>query len=163
MTIEIELANTQTQHPVDSARLIEAARGVLQGQGIQQGSLSIAVVEDSVIHDLNRRFLQHDNPTDVLSFLLDASPGRVEGEVVVSADTAAERCGSYGWAVQDELVLYVVHGVLHLVGFDDGTTTQRQAMQERETFYLGQLGLTPRYDEAEEDGGKVEHGEETGT
>lgn len=163
MTIEIELANNQTQHPVDSARLIEAARCVLRGQGVQQGSLSIAVVQDSVIHDLNRRFLQHDYPTDVLSFLLDAAPERVEGEVVVSADTAADRCGSYGWSLQDELVLYVVHGVLHLVGYDDGTAAQREAMRERETFYLGQLGLTPRYDEAEEDGVEVEHGEETGT
>ena len=161
--IEIDLNNQQTRHAIDSDRLIDAARRVLHGQGVQQGTLSIAVVEDATIHELNRRYLQHDYPTDVLSFLLDASPGQVVGEVVVSADTAAERCGSYGWTVQDELLLYVVHGVLHLVGFDDGTAAQRAAMRARERFYLGELGLTPRYDDADtEDVEGADDAEEVG-
>ena len=49
----------------------------------------MAVVDDPTIHDLNRRFLDHDEPTDVLSFMLDDEGGRLEGDVIVSADTAA--------------------------------------------------------------------------
>ncbi len=161
--LEIDLNNQQTRHAIDSDRLIEAGRRVLHGQGVRLGSLSIAVVEDATIHELNRRYLQHDYPTDVLSFLLEESPGQVVGEVVVSADTAAERCGEFGWTVHDELLLYVVHGVLHLVGFDDGTAAQRAAMRARERFYLSELGLSPRNDDSDaEEGEGSEDAEEAG-
>ena len=144
--IDIDLSNQQSQYPIDAARLVSAARRVLEGEGVRAGSLSIAVVDDRTIHDLNRRYLQHDYPTDVLSFLLDSRPGQWGGEVVVSADTAAARCGDYGWSLQDELLLYVIHGLLHLAGYDDDAPEPQAAMRRREHHYLGQFGLTPRYD-----------------
>ena len=58
--------------------------------------VSIAVVDDPTIHELNRRFLQHDYPTDVLSFVLEQQDGRLEGEVIVSTDTAVAQAGEYG-------------------------------------------------------------------
>lgn len=149
--VEIELANRQSQHAIDSQRLVAAARLILQEEGIRRGTLSIAVVDDPTIHDLNRQYLQHDYPTDVLSFVLEQRAGFLEGEVVVSADTAATRCEAYGWSLDDELLLYVVHGTLHLAGYDDGTPPERQAMRQREEHYLARFGLDARYDDSGEE------------
>jgi len=135
----IELANRQTQHRVPVKRLTAAARTVLTGEGIQRGTLSIAVVDDKTIRRLNRQYLQHDYATDVLSFLLDAGPQRVEGEVIVSADTAARKAPRYAWPAAHELLLYVIHGTLHLVGYDDTSPAAAQAMRAREQHYLDVL------------------------
>ena len=124
-------------------------RQVLAEEGIQRATISLAVVDDPTIHDLNRRFLQHDYPTDVLSFVLDSGPGYVDGEVIVSADTATAAAARYGWTRDDELLLYVIHGALHLVGYDDQTPAAQQAMRDRERLLLRHFGLVPRYDELE--------------
>ncbi len=130
---------------VELARLRHAAKTVLAGEGIASAELSLAVVDDATSHRLNRQFLSHDYPTDVLSFLLESDAGWLEGEVIVSADTAERVSGEYGWETEDELLLYVVHGVLHLVGYDDHAEPERQRMRRREAYYLRQLGLEPRY------------------
>lgn len=143
--IEIEIADRQSRLAVDRPCLVQAAREILQTHGPASCRVSLAVVDDPAIHQLNRQFLQHDYPTDVLSFLLDRTPELLEGEVVVSADTAATQAARYGWEVADELLLYVVHGVLHLVGFDDQTDAARAAMRAAESTFLERLGRTARW------------------
>ncbi len=142
--IEIELADQQSQLAVDRQRLMRAARAVLLDHGPATCQASIAIVDDPTIRALNRRFLQHDDATDVLSFVLERTPDLLEGEVIVSADTARSQADQYGWTPADELLLYVIHGVLHLVGFDDQTEPARQAMRAAEAAYLQQFGLTAR-------------------
>lgn len=134
--LEIQLANRQRRHPIDAAGLRAAAQQVLQREGITHGTLSIAIVSDRAMRPLNRRYLQHDYATDVLSFLLDSGPGALEGEVIVSADTAASQAAEYGSSFADELLLYVIHGTLHLVGYDDTTPAARKRMQARQQRYL---------------------------
>jgi probable rRNA maturation factor len=134
--IDVELANRQTAHTFQPDRLIAAARTVLAGEGIRCGTLSLVVVDDKTMRRLNRRYLQHDYATDVLSFLLDSGPGRVQGEVIVSADTAARQAPRYGWSAEDELLLYVIHGTLHVVGYDDTEPAAEQMMRDRERHYL---------------------------
>ncbi len=141
--LEIELVNRQTRHAIESQRLMAAARLVLATEGISRATLSIAVVSDKAIRQLNRRYLQHDYATDVLSFLLDSGPGWLEGEIIVSADTAAMQAPHYRSTFQDELLLYVIHGALHLVGFDDTTPTARKKMQTRQRRYLRRLQSQP--------------------
>jgi probable rRNA maturation factor len=101
------------------------------------------VTDDPTIHELNQRYLQHDYATDVLSFLLASAPGLLEGEIVVSADTAARMAPDYGWSIDDELLLYAIHGALHLVGFDDQTPEAAATMREKEQFYLSQFDVRP--------------------
>ena len=67
----------------------------------------------------------------MLSFVLESSNGCLEGEVIVSADRAAAVAPKYGWSAADELLLYVIHGTLHLVGYDDVTPAKRAAMPEK--------------------------------
>ena len=144
--IVVLVALEQETHEVDEERLIAAARTVVGDAGYQEGELSIAVVDDAQMHELNRRHLDHDYPTDVLSFVFDAEDGRIEGEIIVSADYAAREAARFQWSTMDELLLYVIHGALHLVGHDDQTPEAKELMREQEIKYLRQFGLEPRFD-----------------
>ena len=144
---EIDFANRQSSHPVNASQLLAAVRLILDEEGFREASISLAVLDDPTIHELNRRYLQHDDATDVLSFVLDSGPGRLEGEVLVSADTAAAASTRFGWTAEDELLLYVIHGTLHLVGYDDQTPADRAAMRDRERSCLAHFQLSPQYDE----------------
>jgi probable rRNA maturation factor len=156
--IKIEIHNRQNGSRVDRRRLAETARAVLRGEGIRRASVGIALVDDDAIQELNRRWLAHDRPTDVISFLLERSDDALEGEVAISAQTAKANARRFGWSAGDELLLCVVHGILHLAGYDDGTPADRRRMREREREHLGRLGLMPRYEE-----GKVSRNGRTGT
>lgn len=146
--IEIQIADQQQAIAVDHERLRTAVSRILDDAGITSAEVSLAIVNDSAIHELNRRFLDHDEPTDVLSFLLARQDERLEGEVIVSADTAVRQAAQFNWEPGDELLLYVVHGTLHLVGYDDADAASQAEMRSRERHYLAGFGLSPRYSAA---------------
>ena len=139
--LRIAINNQQQTLELDKPRLRAAIKDVVTGEGIKSGEISVAVVDDATIHELNRQWLNHDEPTDVLSFVLDRNNSRMEGEIIISAETAASRAGEFGWAPHDELLLYLIHGALHLTGYDDKRPADRERMRERERFYLDRLGL----------------------
>ncbi len=143
--IHVHVADEQSALEIDHQRLISAVERILQDADIRQAEVSLAIVDDPTIHRLNREYLEHDYPTDVLSFLLDREGDRLEGEVIASTDTAIESAGRFGWRPADELLLYVIHGTLHLVGYDDLSPEPLAAMREAERGYLSQFGLQPRY------------------
>lgn len=108
----------------------------------------MAVVDDATIHELNRRYLDHDYPTDVLSFFVDFVENHpvgehIEGEIVVSADTARATAKQVGWKAHHELLLYIVHGMLHLVGYEDHNRRAAREMRQKEREVLAALGLPP--------------------
>ena len=145
----IEIADEQSGHTFDEARLKKAVRGVLAAAGIRSAEISIAIVDDARMHALNRQYLAHDFPTDVLSFVLDRDEvaGTLDGEIIASADYAASEATRFGWTADDELLLYVIHGCLHLVGHDDQTPEGRAAMRAAEAQHLAAFGLTHRYED----------------
>ncbi len=140
-TLRISVANEQSLVAINEARLTAAVEKVLVHSDYPSATISIAVVDDQTIHALNAEFLQHDYPTDVLSFVLEDSPGLLEGELIVSAETAIRAATEVGWAAGDELLLYVIHGALHLVGYDDREVDQRAEMLSAELSILKQLGI----------------------
>ena len=114
---------------VDAALLRDAALRTLERHAeLADACVDVAVVDDPTIHRLNRERLDHDWPTDVVSFLYDDDP--LTGELIVSADTAERVAKELGWDPTAELALYVVHGTLHLLGFDDQSEEERAAMQK---------------------------------
>lgn len=142
--IHIALTNEQKSVPVDRRRLRRAVQMVLKDAGVSAAEISLAVVDDPTIRRLNRQYLNHDYPTDVISFVLDGSDGRLVGEVIVSGDTAHATAPNYGWPAEDELLLYVIHGMLHLVGQEDASRADRAQMRRREAVYLARFGLQPK-------------------
>ena len=146
--IEVEVANRQ-RLPVDEPALAAALAAVLEAEGVSAGTVSLAIVDDREMQELNRQYLAHDWPTDVLSFSLGDDDGPLEGEIIVSAETAVAAAKRYGWKTADELLLYVIHGALHLAGCDDSTPAARQEMRRCERDHLARYGLVPRYDNEE--------------
>ena len=137
---QIALSNQQSGHPVNEAQLIEAATAVLQDSMFSSAAISLAVVDDETIHELNRRHLNHDWPTDVLSFVLEDDGDHLEGEVILSADTAATAAEELGNSATEEQLLYVIHGMLHLVGYNDKDDADAEEMRVAESRYLQQFG-----------------------
>ncbi len=136
----VEITNEQDCLSLDVERLRQAAMEILAAEFSGQATISLAVVDDPTIHRLNREYLAHDYPTDVLSFPFGRDEQTLDGEVVVSAETALAVAPRYHWSASDELLLYVIHGVLHLVGYDDKSADQAVEMRERERFWLERLG-----------------------
>ncbi len=136
----IEIANQQTR-AIDEAALISAARMILTDHQGVCGELSIAVIDDPTIRKLNKQYLNHDYETDVISFVLDEDEAtqRLDGQLIVSTDTAARESVDAGWSAATELLLYVIHGTLHLVGYDDKSPEAEPEMRAAESEYLKRM------------------------
>jgi len=138
---EINLSNRQTEYPVPQDLFEQAVQAVFSGEGYSRGEVGIAVVDNAEIHECNVQFLQHDYPTDVITFPMDQSEGFLSGEIILSAQYAAEEARQHGWKTEEEMTLYVVHGYLHLAGYDDHEDADRQEMRRLEKLYLSKLGI----------------------
>lgn len=124
---------------IDRAQIRAAAQAVLRGEGVPTADISLAFVDNRTIHRINRQFLNHDEPTDVISFPLGENP--LSGELVIGVEVALAEASARGHDVRAELALYVIHGLLHLCGYDDHAAADRNKMRRRERHYLGLLGL----------------------
>ncbi len=155
---QFSVADEQAFVRIDADWLLRIAESVLDDEQVTTAEVSIALVDDASIHDLNRRYLGHDCPTDVISFSLgdDDSPAgkqdraseaarRLDGELVISGETAARVAGEIGCPPTEELALYLVHGLLHLCGYDDQTDADRSQMRHREQTHLQKFGIRPHY------------------
>jgi len=121
------IVNEQSVIPGARAACKRAAELVLDRKKVV-----VALVDDKTMAELHERFLGKSGPTDVLSF--------PHGEIVVSADTAAREAKARGIPPLHELVLYVVHGALHLAGHDDRKTKTQKLMRAAERKVLAELG-----------------------
>src|SRR6516162_7658085 len=99
--IKVSIASPQHHVPVERGHYRHAVRAVLEAEGIKSAEISIAFVDNATIHRLNRQFLDHDEPTDVLSFPLSKS-GTLEGELIIGAEVALAEARSRGHDVQAE-------------------------------------------------------------
>ncbi|MFK7737341.1 MAG: rRNA maturation RNase YbeY [Pirellulaceae bacterium] len=129
LEIEYHFDGTRTEIREDQPRFRQAAAWVCKKFEISSLSVSVAIVSDSEIHRLNREHLQHDWPTDVISFVFEHSESHVEGEVIASYDTAQRLAKKANWSPEDELLLYVLHGLLHVAGLDDVEESDRKQMR----------------------------------
>ncbi|MBB6052656.1 rRNA maturation RNase YbeY [Armatimonas rosea] len=102
--------------------------------------VSVVIVTDDAIHQLNRQWRGKDKPTDVLSWPqseADEPLSAYLGDVVISRDTAERQATARGWALEDELALLLVHGILHLLGHEDDTEEGSEQMKVIEREILG--------------------------
>ena len=138
----------QSEQSFPAEQLESAARAVLVVSGAPDADLTIVLVDEARIQGLNRDFLGHDAPTDVLSFPADEpdpeTGRRYLGDVVISIERAAGQAGERGHAVESEMQLLVVHGVLHLLGYDHAGPGEKDRMWAAQAEVLERLGISPQ-------------------
>jgi probable rRNA maturation factor len=153
------VTNDQRLLRVNRPRLVRLVEATLASEAVKSADISVAVVDDARIHAINRDYLGHDYPTDVISFLLESKGPRARaggselrgegkslgGEIIISAETAVQMAAEYRWPPVHELSLYLVHGLLHLCGYNDLTAEEQRSMRNREVEVLGQWKIVPHY------------------
>ena len=104
------------------------------------GQVNIIFCSDNYILDINQKYLQHDYFTDIITF--DYCEGKtLSGDLFISVDTVRENALFYGTEFDDELNRVIVHGLLHLIGYDDHSEKDRKLMRKKEDYYLSILNL----------------------
>ena len=106
-----------------------------------RGSIELRLTDNETIQAINRHVLGHDYPTDVISFGYSNQPPLLSGEMVVSVELAMDKAEELGWSAASELLLYVVHGTLHICGMDDQQAGDRAEMRSAEKQILTALGI----------------------
>ena len=110
-------------------------RMVAESEVKRLGDISIIFCSDNYILDVNHRYLEHDYFTDIITF--DYCEGdRLSGDLFISVDSVKENSLEYGTEFKDELNRVIVHGILHLIGYDDHTDEDVMTMREKENYYL---------------------------
>jgi probable rRNA maturation factor len=129
----IEVSSRQRLLPVRAADVRAVVRAAFAAAGAGAPRLAVHVLDDAGMRTLNARWLGHDRPTDAIAFDYGDDPDAhgPRGEVFVSAETAVREARARRRDASDELLLYVAHGALHLLGWDDATPARRRAMNAR--------------------------------
>jgi probable rRNA maturation factor len=149
LQIDESLVTASALAGLDSAVLERAAHQVLGHEGVDTSAEATLVLsDDAQLQDLNRQFLGIDAPTDVLSFpggeTDPDSQALYLGDVIISLSRAQAQAAAGGYALQDELQLLVVHGMLHLLGHDHAEEEEKVKMWAAQTAILESLGCAAR-------------------
>jgi probable rRNA maturation factor len=127
--------------PVALAEVEAAVRAVLRAEGVTDAEISVALLGDSAIAELNERYLAHPGPTDVLSFPLHADGAPPLGDVYIGVDQARRQAAEFGVAAREEVLRLAVHGTLHVLGYDhpEGADREGCEMYRRQEELLGSV------------------------
>jgi len=142
----IHYRNKTRKSGIDPRELKRTARAILDFLGEPDASLSVLVVDDSQIRELNRAHRGKDRSTDVLSFPLAAAVDprggeRLLGDVVISVETARRQAADYDATLEAELKRLLVHGVLHVLGHDHEQAGERKRMRAEERRVAAAIGM----------------------
>jgi len=151
--VRVHIVASGVRHSIPLSLLREAALAAMRATRCPRGAeVEVALVDDAMISRLNRRFLGHRGPTDVLAFPGEpassaartspgdpVSRGPVLGEIVISVERARAQARDAGWTVRREVVLLLVHGLLHLRGYDDHSSRDAGLMRARERVILARI------------------------
>ncbi len=147
MEYVVELRTDAAADGVDTSALEQLAARALEAESVPRPSeLSIVLTDDAAVRELNRTYRGVDETTDVLSFAqsegsafaLPEGEAPHLGDVIISLDTARRQAAEYGLALQDEVSHLLVHGVLHLLGYDHEQPEDARIMRAREDAILGE-------------------------
>lgn len=137
--INITFADDIDKVPVEKKKLLPLCEFVCKKENIGEGEIDIIFVDDKMIHNINRKFLEHDYPTDVITFTLNDDDEPLSGEIYVSVETSEKQSQEFGVSFEDELNRLSVHGILHLAGHEDDTDIKRQNMIDLGDKYIAEI------------------------
>ena len=142
--MEVQIGNRQDNHRISEKKIRQTANAILNALDYPEAELSILIVDDQQITQLNRQYLNREGPTNVIAFAMrqgqfaDIAPNLL-GDVVISADTAQREAQSAGISMQDRFDQLLIHGTLHLLGYDHENTKAEARKMEEKTNELLQL------------------------
>jgi len=143
--MSISIQNRQKLLSVDLGRVRRSLKRLLKELGFKDSEVSLLLVDDDQIREINKDYLQRDRPTNVISFAMtegafgDVHP-EILGDIILSVETAARDAVAYDIDFMDEVEFLLIHGLLHLVGYNHENVESREAEKmkkmERELFFL---------------------------
>lgn len=142
----VQITNDPDASDVDPAPLKALVNALCRRFNLPKTTVSVAIVGDAEIRELNNKFLKRDSTTDCLSFdLSDDDASQKTFELIVNAEMAARQASRRGHSSQAEIALYVTHAMLHNLGFDDAEESKAKIMHDMEDEILQQHGYGPVY------------------
>ncbi|HVE91832.1 MAG TPA: rRNA maturation RNase YbeY [Actinomycetota bacterium] len=148
---DVFVANEQSDVDIDERRLIQLARVAAGEEDVDpRAELSVLLVDRESMASLKEKWLGEPGPTDVLAFPMDEHPSEEEqylvGDIVICPDVAREQAESQGGTVLEEVELLLVHGFLHLLGYDHAKPSEARTMRHRERKILQEFYRHPASD-----------------
>ena len=141
--IRIEVANMQDELAVKGSEIKKIVKNVLKREKVQNAEISVALVDNERIAQINERYREDSDPTDVLSFLLEEDidgKGTMLADVIASCEMAKTNANKLSISPQAEIMNYIIHGLLHVLGYDDDTIKSRNKMNKLQRAVLEDFG-----------------------
>ncbi|CUT02127.1 rRNA maturation RNase YbeY [Candidatus Chrysopegis kryptomonas] len=139
---EINIANFSKKVKLPKSKILKLAKSIINEEKLNFSTLNIIFVDDKTIHEINKKFLNHDYPTDVISFdLSDDFDDEKISEIYISVDRAIEQAKVYKVTTENEIARLVAHGLLHLAGYNDSTKSEKLKMRRKESYYIKMAGF----------------------
>ena len=142
--MKVAVRNLQKKIPVNAKRIAKTVLKILSIEGIRKsGEITFCFVNDTKIKELNSKYLGKNKPTDVIAFDIaePKSPDKIFADIVISTDRAIDNAARFKTSPLFELYLYVIHGVLHILGYADKSKKNRLIMRQKEESLLKILNL----------------------
>ncbi|MCX5681381.1 MAG: rRNA maturation RNase YbeY [Candidatus Omnitrophica bacterium] len=149
MKIQIDIRNLQKQIPLKTDQVISRAKEILRHEAVTNAELSVVFVNDQRIKALNKKYLNVHRATDVLAFDFLSlvkqqdilKPKAINGEIIISTGAVCRQAKIFQNSRERELTLYLIHGILHLLGFDDHRSKDIKRMRDKEGELLSFLKI----------------------
>ena len=137
MNLKISIDNINKKFKLKKNPIKKLIRFIFNEEKRSHGEIGLIFVDNDYMIELNKKFLQQKNTTDVLSFPLEeADSSAIIGEMYVNLDKVIEQASDYNVTYLEEMTRIIIHGLLHLLGYNDQIRTDKLKMTERENYYL---------------------------
>ena len=121
---------------IDEIAIKKWIKNTIIAEGKKVGDIQYILCNDSQLHMINKRFLNHNTFTDIITFPSTEYKGIISGDIYISLDRVIENSTEHNTTFVDELNRVMVHGVLHLLGYKDSTPSEKKQMRSKEDYYL---------------------------
>jgi len=135
--MKITIKNLQNKLAIHPRKIKNLIQKILKGEQAEgSGWINICFVNDALIKKFNAKFLKTNSATDVLAFNLGNGGENILADIMISTDTAIKQASIFKTTPDYELLLYLAHGILHILGYNDRTRTQIKLMRKKENEYV---------------------------
>jgi rRNA maturation RNase YbeY len=144
---KINIFNESIWGYIPRKNITNALQHILLDAGLSSASINVICLNNNALQQMNKKFLEHDYTTDVISFRLDYMEDTkyIDGEVYLSTEMAESNATEYKVRTTDEICRYAIHGLLHILGYDDNSLEDKEKMRKLEEHYLSIKRTTINY------------------